>query len=267
MAVTPRLCACLDLRLLAVALVLAAACGRAQGGSRPATSNAVDPTTRVATADLATDAGEGALAAQPAPGLTLETPDTPALDTGDGPLPEIVRQSNYNCNTALSYWARDPATGMCRFAAALCYVPIGWAAFQTEEQCRTDCRCQRIEPFRAEPFSPGYAYESLACACAREDCALTLEEEIGRRCPDGGANSSAILSRGCGKLEVSGGAGLFASSAVFDETSGRLIGRTTASDATSAPCLTTVTISGVEFACPQAARCQLCGTGDVLRCD
>jgi len=265
MPVTPRLFARFDPRLVAVALVLAAACGRARGGGRHATSNAVDPTTTTATTDLDPDAGQDSLPAQPAPEATSEPSDTPA-DTGVGPLPEIERQSEYTCNTALSYWARDPTTGLCRFAAALCHVPIGWAAFETEEQCQTDCRCQRIEPFRGEPFSPGYAYESLACACAREDCAPTLEEEIARRCPDGGANS-AILSRGCGKLEVSGGGSYSASSAVFDATSGRLIGRSAAVDTILAPCLTSDTISGVEFACPQAERCLLCGTGDLPRCD
>lgn len=260
----PHLFARLDAQLLAVALLIAAACGRAQGGGRKATSNAMDPTTRTAMADPDPDAGE--VSVEPAPPATPEPSDVPARDAGDGPLPEIERQSEYTCDTSISYWARDPATGICRFAAALCHVPIGWAAFQSEQQCATDCRCQRIEPFRVEPFSPGYAYESLACACAREDCELTLGEEIARRCPDGGGDS-AILARGCGKLEVSGGGAFSASSTVFDAASERLIGRTAGTDVTSAPCLTFGTISGVEFACPEATRCQLCGTGDVPRCD
>jgi len=248
--------------------VISAACGRAHGGGRNATSSAVDPTTRTATADVP-DAGE--VSVDPAT-PTTPTPSTPepsdisSLDTGDGPLPEIERQPAYTCDTSISYWARDPATGICRFAAALCHVPIGWAAFQSEQECAMDCRCQRIEPFRVEPFSPGYAYESLACACAREDCALTLAEEIARRCPDGGADS-VILARGCGKLEVSGGGAFLSSTAVFDAASERLIGRTAATDTFSAPCLTSVTIAGDEFACPEATRCQLCGTGDVPRCE
>ena len=151
-------------------------------------------------------------------------------------------------------------------APALCDLPDGWVAFSTQDECQTDCRCQSITDHFFERFNLPDAHESLACACSRQDCAMTLEEELARRCPDGGAGN-VTLARGCGKVEIADGPNLGGTTAVFDEASGRLIGRTEWGDTIALPCLAVSTISGTEFACPEATICQLCGGGDVPHCN
>ena len=188
-------------------------------------------------------------------------------DAGPGACPAAGQNLLWTCNTALSYWARNPLTRSCCFYAALCEVPPGWAAFSTEEECRTDCRCEQIEPFREDPFSVGIARESLECSCARSDrCATTFEQDSERWCAERG---TVLLARGCGRLELSTGPDLTGGAAVYEASSGRLIGLLSFSDVLSRPCLTSVTISGAELDCVGATQCVLCGDGppDVPRCD
>jgi hypothetical protein len=214
---------------------LGAACAQAEGGPSLVVSSepAPEQTPAVDAAEPASDAGGGRVCPAPA----------------HDPL--------WTC-FPMPYWARDPATRACCPYGALCEVPHGWAAFESEAECQSDCRCEGIEPYQEEPISLGIARQSLECACGSGGCATSVPDASQQLC-DSGAGV-VILSHGCGKLEVATGPNLSVRALVFDAATDRLIGLYSAGDTLQRPCLTSATISGVEFDCPEAVRCLLCGT-------
>jgi hypothetical protein len=240
-----------SLAWLGLGLVLA--CGQAEGGD--------------ATRDPAPEMSD---AADP-PRATEEGPSTPPAPSSESaPAPYTCPAPGNDpiwANFPTEYWARDPLTRACCQYGALNQVPPDWAAFKTEAECQSDCRCQTIEPARFEEpgFSPGYAYESLECAGPSNETAASMMSDL---C--GIDYAEIILSLGCGKIEISTGPGLLSTSWVFDADTRQQIGQVEGGDTLSLPCRTSVTVSGVGFDCPEATRCTFCGVNvpdDARGCD
>jgi hypothetical protein len=238
-------------------LGLVVACGQARGGDAtrdpaPETSDAADPPGATGEAALGSMSTVAVPSAQSEPALyTCPAP-------GNDPIWATFRTE---------WWGRDPSTGDCCEYGALNEVPADWAAFETKAECQSDCRCQTIEPARLEEpgFSPGYAFESLECA--KPDY-KTAAGQMSDLC--GLDYARIILSLGCGKIEISDGGGLSSRSWVFDAATGQQIGQIQAGDTLRLPCRTSVTISGVDFDCPEATRCTFCGVNvpnDARGCD
>jgi hypothetical protein len=118
----------------------------------------------------------------------------------------------------------------------------------------------------------GTEYISLECACPNGGCRRTLEESLAYFCSAESIATGRQVTRvsGCGLTQILGvspddmqpftGPDPVGEGDVFDPQSGALVGVVSWRELAESPCHTPVQLGGVEFDCPAAETCQLCGT-------
>lgn len=196
-------------------------------------------------------------------GVESSSPDSNAELSGALTCPQPRANADAICQPN-KVWAREVRSGMCCAYEDLCVAPTGWPVFESEQACRTSCRCAMLT---GDPTNP-VEHTSLDCACKNGECTESLATVVSNVCARS-AGASVFRSKGCGLVQLAFGGGFWASSSVFDESSGALVGMSTSSDTTSLPCQTFNWVAGRSFECDNVQTCQLCGLSEpgIARCN
>jgi hypothetical protein len=151
--------------------------------------------------------------------------------------------------TPRKVWARDEESGLCCEYDRPCAVSFGWTTYFSEAACNPlGCSCDRTTGAPPQP---------IGCACPLSGCP-TLADMLSTPCTGDGI--PIVERHGCGKVELELDGGFSGWISVFDEASGRLIGRTVGSDQQGGVCLVFGYTFGEDFACTDiVSECSHCG--------